>query len=87
MTHPKRVLSHREQRAYDAVEEGSLDAVTDFAQHLVEEGLLGAGCDEISINLTVGQMVERYIQTRDGTAELKAWAVAVTDDDDMSRAA
>lgn len=80
-------LSPREQRAYDAVEAGDPEAVTDFAEHLVEEGLLGAGIADIDINLTVGHMVERYIQTTDGVAELKAWAIAVVDERGMSRAA
>ncbi|WP_064702751.1 hypothetical protein [Halomonas caseinilytica] len=80
-------LSPREQQAYDAVTDGDPEAVTDFATHLVEEGLLGASIADIDINLTVGHMVERYIQTKDGVAELKAWAIAVVDERGMEEAA
>lgn len=80
-------LSPREQEVYDTVEAGEPEAVKDFAEHLVEEGRLGDGAGEIDINLTVGHMVERYIQTTDGVAELKAWAIAVVDERGMSRAA
>lgn len=80
-------LSPREQRVYDAVEAGEPEAVKDFAEHLVEEGRLGDGVGEIDIELTVGHMVERYIQTMDGVAELKAWAIAVVDERGVEKAA
>ncbi|MAX33701.1 MAG: hypothetical protein CME72_11635 [Halomonadaceae bacterium] len=77
---PRCVLTPRAQRAYDAVQDGNSDAVQSFAEHLAEEGLLGAGSAELPIELTVGHLVERYIQTADGIAELKAWAMAVAEE-------
>lgn len=76
----RHALSPRAQRPYDAVQDGNPDAIAGFAEHLVEEGLLGAGAGEMTLDLSVAQMVERYIQSRAGIAELKAWAMAVADE-------
>ncbi|MDR5867967.1 hypothetical protein [Halomonas koreensis] len=83
----RRALSPAAQRHYDAVMDGDNDAQLAFAEHLIEEGLLGCGIEELRLGLTVGHLVERYAATKDGTAELKAWSIAVADEHDAAMAA
>lgn len=83
----RHALTSRAERAVDAVLDGNPDAVLSFAEHLIEEGLLGCGVEEFSLALTVAQMTERYTRTTDGTAELKAWAMAVADEIEAELAA
>lgn len=71
---PRVALSPSAQSLYDAVLDGDNDAQLAFAEHLIEEGLLGCGIEELTLGLTVGHLVEQYAATKDGTAELKAWA-------------
>ncbi len=66
-------IDERAKRAIESVEDGNSDALLSFAEHLAEEGELG-NVANISLDMTVGQLVEKQITTRDGMAELKAWA-------------
>ncbi|QHC50447.1 hypothetical protein EKK97_13845 [Billgrantia tianxiuensis] len=51
-----------------------------FATHVRDEGLLGCWYDNLSLGTTVAHLIERYIQTDDGRAELRAWATQVAED-------
>jgi len=66
-------IERRTERAIEAVEDGNENALLAFAEHLAEEGELGNVAD-LGLDMTVRQLVERQITTRDGRAALKAWA-------------
>lgn len=72
--------SQRAAEIVQAVEDCSPDAMLSFAEHVRDEGLLGSWYDDITLGTTVAQMIERYVQTDDGRAELKAWARQVAED-------
>lgn len=73
-------VSARAAEIVEAVDDGNPDALLSFATHVRDEGLLGCWYDDLTLGTTVAQMIERYIQTDDGRAELRAWAKQVAED-------
>ncbi len=69
-----RDITERTEAAIEAIEEHSPEALTAFAEHLLEEGLLGMGIEELTLDMTVKQLVTEYAATTDGKAEVRAWA-------------
>jgi len=70
----RRDIEQRIELAVEAIEEHNPDALLAFAEHLIEEGLLGCGIEEVDLSLSVEQLVKQYAATTDGRAEAKAWA-------------
>ncbi len=73
-------VAARAAEIVQAVDDCNSDAMLSFAEHIRDEGLLGCWYDDLALGTTVAQMIERYIQTDDGRAELKAWARQVAED-------
>jgi len=69
-----RDIEQRTELAIEAIEERNEDALLAFAEHLLEEGLLGCGLEELTLDMTVKQLVSEYAATTDGQAEVMAWA-------------
>ncbi|MCL7941183.1 hypothetical protein M8009_12895 [Halomonas sp. ATCH28] len=70
----RRDITERAEAAIEAVEERNPEALLAFAEHAIDEGLLGYGIEELSLGLTVEQLVRQYASTTDGKAEVRAWA-------------
>ncbi|WP_299231655.1 hypothetical protein [uncultured Halomonas sp.] len=60
--------------AVEAIEERNEDALLSFAEHLIDQGLLASGVDELSLETSVKEMVIAYTETRDGNFEVNRWA-------------
>lgn len=73
-------VAKRATEIVEAIDDGNPDALLSFAEHVRDEGLLGSWYDTLTLGTTVTQMVEHYITTDDGRAELKAWARQVAED-------
>ncbi|QJQ93946.1 MULTISPECIES: hypothetical protein [Halomonadaceae] len=73
-------VSQRAAEIVQAVEECNPDALLSFAEHVRDEGLLGCWYDKLTLGTTIAHLIEHYITTDDGRAELKAWAKQVAED-------
>lgn len=73
-------VDRRAAEIVEAVHDSNPEALLSFATHVRDEGLLGCWYDELTLGTTVAHLVERYIATDDGRAELKAWARQVAED-------
>lgn len=73
-------IHRRAQTIIEAVDECLPDVLLPFATHVRDEGLLGSWYDELTLGTTVAHLIEHYITTDDGRAELKAWAKQVAED-------
>lgn len=69
-----RDITQRTEAAIEAVTDNNPEALLAFAEHLLEEGLLGYGLEELTLDMTVKQLVIEYAATTDGKAEVRAWA-------------
>ena len=67
-------IRRRTEHIIEGVTDHNDQALHSFAEHLIEEGLLGCGLEELTLGKTVRQLVIEYLATRDGKAEMKAWA-------------
>lgn len=70
----RRDIEERTESAIEAIDDHNFEALLAFAEHLLEEGLLGCGLEELTLDMTVKQLVTEYAATADGKAEVKAWA-------------
>lgn len=66
-------ISGRTKAIEVAVDEGNTDALLSFAEYLAEEGELG-DVAELSLEMTVRQLVELQITNASGRASLRTWA-------------
>lgn len=73
-------VSERAAEIVQAVDDGNADAMLSFAEHVRDEGLLGGWYESLTLGATVAQMIEHFVTTDDGRAELKAWAKQVAED-------
>lgn len=73
-------VGQRAAEIVEAVEECNPDAMLSFAEHIRDEGLLGCWYEDLTLGTTVAHLIERYVETDDGRAELKAWAKQVAED-------
>ena len=69
-----RDIEERTEAAIEAIDDHNPEALLAFAEHLLEEGLLGMGIEEMTLDMTVKQLVTEYAATTDGQAEVRAWA-------------
>lgn len=75
-----RDIQQRTELAIEAIEERNEDAMLAFAEHLIDQGLLAAGVEELTLATTVQQMVIAYASTKDGQREVGAWARQLAED-------
>lgn len=73
-------VDRRAAELIEAVDECIPEAMIGFAIHVRDEGLLGCWYDNLTLGTTVAHLIEAYVQTDDGRAELKAWAKQVAED-------
>ncbi|WP_043530421.1 hypothetical protein [Litchfieldella xinjiangensis] len=72
--------TQRTKEIIEAVDDGNADAKLSFAEHVRDEGLLGTWYDNLALTTTIAQLIEHYLTTDDGRAELRAWAQQVAED-------
>ena len=75
-----RDIEQRTELAIEAIEERNEDAMLAFAEHLIDQGLLAAGVEELTLTTTVQDMVAAYATTNDGRREVRAWARQLAED-------
>lgn len=69
-----RDIEQRTELAIEAIEERSEDAMLAFAEHLIDQGLLASGVEELTLETSIKDMVIAYASTNDGRREVRAWA-------------
>ncbi len=75
-----RDIEKHTEASVEAVEGRNPEAQLAFAEHLIDQGLLGYGLEELTLELSLREMVARYAETKDGQAELRAWAQALAEE-------
>lgn len=75
-----RDIQQRTELAIEAIEERNEDALLSFAEHLIDQGLLASGVEELTLATTVQGMVTAYAETPDGKREVRAWARQLAED-------
>jgi hypothetical protein len=65
----------------EGVLDGKDEIVGEFAEWLADEGGLGAYPAGMTLDMTVRQLVERYIETSLGREALKDWAQLRAEDE------
>ena len=75
-----RDIQQRTELAIEAIEERNEDALLSFAEHLIDQGLLASGVEELTLATTVQDMVTAYAATKDGQREVRAWAKGLAEE-------
>lgn len=69
-----RDIEQRTEAAIEAIDDRNPEALLSLAEHLIEQGLLASGIEELTLECSVKDMVIAYAETTDGKAEVRAWA-------------
>jgi hypothetical protein len=80
MSYRERLIREHAEQLRDGVYDGKPNAMTAFANYMLEQGSLGDGVTSLRPDMTVADLVVAYLKSSAAQIELTAWARIVAED-------